>query len=115
MPIIQKLISAYKLWREYFIHFDKIFRYGLGLELDSLFINTIKNVFIASYKSRDKKLIHLTKASEELDLLKLLLRVAWEIKALDNKKYIALSEKLNEVGKMLGGWIKTTPPISGRG
>jgi len=30
----------------------------------------------------------------------------WEIKALDNKKFILLSEKLNEIGKMLGGWSK---------
>jgi len=28
----------------------------------------------------------------------------WETKSLDNKKYIALSEELNEVGRMLGGW-----------
>jgi hypothetical protein len=24
---------------------------------------------------------------------------------LDNKKYIALSEKINEIGKILGGWL----------
>jgi predicted membrane chloride channel (bestrophin family) len=48
----------------------------------------------------------ITKASNNLDLLKFFLQIAWEIKALDNKKYIALSEKLNEMGKMLGGWRK---------
>jgi len=41
-------------------------------------------------------------------LLKFFLRISWEIKAVDNKKYIALSERLDEIGKMLGGWIKTT-------
>ena len=30
--------------------------------------------------------------------------VLWETKSLDNKKYIVLSEKLEEIGKMLGGW-----------
>ena len=30
--------------------------------------------------------------------------VLWETKSLDNKKYAALSVKLDEVGKMLGGW-----------
>jgi len=38
-------------------------------------------------------------------LLKFFLRISWEIKAVDNKKYIALSERLDETGKMLGGWI----------
>jgi hypothetical protein len=35
------------------------------------------------------------------------LQLSWEIKSLDSKKYIFLSEKLNEIGKMLGGWIKS--------
>lgn len=30
--------------------------------------------------------------------------VLWEIKALDDKKYIALSAGIDEMGKMLGGW-----------
>ena len=28
----------------------------------------------------------------------------WETKSLDNKKYIALSEKLDEIGRNLGSW-----------
>ncbi len=28
----------------------------------------------------------------------------WETKSIDNKKYIALSVKIDEIGKMLGGW-----------
>ena len=30
--------------------------------------------------------------------------ILWETKSLDNKKYIALSLKIEEIGKMLGGW-----------
>lgn len=30
--------------------------------------------------------------------------VLLEIKALDDKKYIALSAGIDEIGKMLGGW-----------
>ncbi len=30
--------------------------------------------------------------------------VLWETKSIDNKKYIALSTPLEEIGKMLGGW-----------
>ncbi len=35
---------------------------------------------------------------------KIFLMMLWETKSLDNKKYIALSEKLNEIGRNLGGW-----------
>ena len=30
--------------------------------------------------------------------------VLWEAKSIDNKKYLALSVKIEEIGKMLGGW-----------
>ena len=40
-------------------------------------------------------------------MLKFFLQIAWEIKALDNKKYILLSDNLNKLGKMLWGWLKT--------
>ncbi len=88
--------------------FSKTFRFNLGSKIDVLFIEIIENTFIARYKNREQKLLYINKASDKLDVLKFLLQVAWEIKFLDNKKYIALSEKLNEIGKMLGGWQKQT-------
>jgi hypothetical protein len=41
-----------------------------------------------------------------LDIAKFFLQILWDVGALDNQKYILLSEKLDEVGKQLGGWIK---------
>ena len=46
----------------------------------------------------------MNKSISKMDLVKLLLQLSWEIKALDNKKYGHLSERFAEVGKMLGGW-----------
>ena len=40
----------------------------------------------------------------KLDLLKFFTQISWEMKSLDNKKYVTLSELLNEIGRMLGGW-----------
>jgi len=79
----------------------------LGSKIDSLFVETIESVIKALHLSRGEKLLCLTQGSVKLDLLKFFLQLAWEIKALDNKKYIRLSEKLDEIGKMLGGWIKS--------
>ncbi|MDR3519745.1 MAG: four helix bundle protein [Candidatus Pacebacteria bacterium] len=44
------------------------------------------------------------KAIISLDTLKFLLYILWEIKALDTKKFTALSESLAITGKQLGGW-----------
>ena len=106
MPIIQRFISVYKLWDEFRNHFPKKSRYALGAKIDSLFIDTIELLFIGSYLGRDQKIPYLQKASGKLDLLKFFLQISWEMKKLDAKKYIALSEPLNETGKMLGGWMR---------
>jgi len=39
--------------------------------------------------------------------MKFLIKLLWEIKSLDNKKYIHLSAPLMEIGKMIGAWLKT--------
>jgi len=106
LPLIHKLIEVYKLWQEYLPHFPKTSRYTLGSKIDQLFIEMTELVYSASYMPTEKKLACSKKSSSKLDLLKFFLRISWEIKALDNKKYIALSERLDEIGKMLGGWIR---------
>ena len=67
---------------------------------------TLELIIIASYLGKKEKLPYVIRASTKLDLLKFFLQVAWEIKALDSKKYIMLSEGLDEIGRMLGGWHK---------
>ena len=106
LPIIQKLIQAYKLWNEFKNNFPKKSRYTLGAKIDSLFIDAVELLFIASYLNKEQKLPYIQKAGGKLDLLKFFLQISWELKTIDNNKYITLSRYLNEIGKMIGGWIK---------
>ena len=96
----------YKLWHDFLCNFTKDSRYTLGAKIDSLFLEVIENIIKAGYSDKLEKQIFLKRASVKLDLSKFFLQLSWEIKSLDGKKYIKLSEKLNEIGKMLGGWIK---------
>ena|SRR3989344_5115279 len=114
LPILQKISSAYKLWHNLLPHIPRLTRYSLGEKINQLFIELIELTLIATYSSKDKKLEIVQKASVKLDTLKYFLQIAWEIKALDNKKFAAISLPLSESGKMLGGWrkqlINETPP-----
>lgn len=49
----------------------------------------------------------LTSVSSKLDALRLLVRLAFETKCIDQQKYLTLLENLQEIGKMLGGWIRS--------
>ena len=50
---------------------------------------------------------HLSEASVVLDLFKMMLRLSQDTKALPEKGYLDLVARANEIGKMLGGWIKS--------
>jgi hypothetical protein len=55
---------------------------------------------------RERKLAVVEVMCARIDVLKFFLQIAWEIKTLDQNKYVALSERLQEVGRMAGGWLK---------
>lgn len=113
LPIIVHLVKVYAWWHSYLPHIPKTARYNLVGKIDGLFTQTIEAIFIASRLPKEQKIPHLELAIKKLNLLTFFLQLAWEVRALDNKKYATLSEKLNEVGKMLGGWRKSitkTPP-----
>jgi hypothetical protein len=81
-------------------------RFTIGEKLDKLFLETIESTYIAYYASGNHKIPPLQKAAAALDLVKLFLRIAWAAEALENNRYILLSQKLDDIGKMLGGWLR---------
>ena len=105
LPIIQKLIAAYKVWHKSLPYFPKTSRYTLGGKINTLFLDLLELLITAHYAK--KRAIYIERAIIKLDLLKFFLQLAWEMKLLSDKRYISLSEKLNEVGRMLGGWRKS--------
>jgi len=82
----------------------KTHRHSLGQRIDAFFIEIMEAIAVASFLSREEKLPYIRLAMRKTDALKILLMVLWETKSLDNKKYAALSIKIIEIGKMLGGW-----------
>ena len=106
MPIIGHALSVYKLWHGYRNDFPKSLRYTLGEKIDTTFINILEYLFVASYQSKSEKLPTILIAIRKTDVLKFFLLVSWELKAFDNKKYILISEKVDELGRMVGGWKK---------
>ena len=64
----------------------------------------METIASASFLAREEKRPYVRLAIRKTDTLKVLLMLLWETKSLDNKKYAALSVKVEEIGKMLGGW-----------
>ena len=102
--MLEHLKNAYLLWFQYYQTLPKTHRYSLGLRVDSILIEAIEAIAAAEFLSRQEKLPFVRRAIQKIDTAKILLLILWEAKSLEDKPYIALSEKLLEVGKMLGGW-----------
>lgn len=104
MPVLERVKQVYLLWHSYHSTLPKLHRYTLGGTIDALFVEAIEAAAAAAYLPREEKRPYVRRAIEKIDASKVLLMVLWESRSLDTKKYAALSEKLGEVGKMLGGW-----------
>lgn len=96
--------SVYILWQSYLAIIPKTSRYTLAKTIDKYFIQIIESILVASFLEKHEKQPFVRKAIISLDTLKFLLYILWEIKALDTKKYTAISEPLLVAGKQLGGW-----------
>lgn len=107
IPLFGKLYEFYKLLYLSLKFFPKKDRYSLGQKLDTLTLTVFELVIMAGTNGQDKKLPILEKSIVSLDLLKILLRLSKDIKALDNKKYLQLEQSLQEIGRMLGGWKRS--------
>lgn len=104
MPLLQKIKDAYLLWYGYYQTLPKTHRHSLGRRIDALFVEIMEAVATASFLTREEKQPYVRLTIRKTDTLKIFLMMLWETKSLDNKKYIALSVKIDEIGKMLGGW-----------
>ncbi|MEK9152681.1 MAG: four helix bundle protein [Patescibacteria group bacterium] len=96
--------GAYLVWFEYYPNIPKVHRFTLGEKIDAMLIETIEAISAASFTARQEKLPYVRLAIRKIDTCKILLLVLWETKSLDTKKYAALSQKIEEIGRMLGGW-----------
>lgn len=95
------------LWLNVVQHIPKGQRYTIGVRIENTFLDLLELTYIAYYTDKDRKAEKLASCVLKLDTLKFLIHVAWEAKLVSHKQYAALAEKLNESGKMFGGWKKS--------
>jgi len=106
--IFKKIYNFYKIFYSYRSTVSKQDRYTIWQRCENLILDILENILFASQLSKTDKLPTLEKASLKLNFLRVFLRLMKEVKTIDNKKYILLEEIVDETGRMLGGWIKST-------
>lgn len=85
--------------------FPKHETHVLGAEIRRTMLQLLR-LIITAFKRYHKKTT-LTDLDIELSILKRQVRISKDLRYIDTKKYKLWSEKIIEIGKMLGGWMRS--------
>ncbi len=79
-------------------------KFFLGDQFQKL-LTEVLDAFIEAYYSK-KKLPLLLPINLKLEKLRYRIRLSHDFRFISNKQYGQFSERVDEIGRMLGGWIK---------
>lgn len=89
-------------------HIAKGARYTIGARIENKFLDLLELAYIAYFTEKDKKMGKISGCILATDVLKFLISTAWEGKLISDKQCEDVAVKLEEIGKMLGGWKKSS-------
>jgi len=106
LPILHKTYELYKIFYNYSKYFPKKDRYVFGQRCENLMLDIIELIFRALCSDKEEKLRILKITSTKLNVLRILIRLLKDIGIFDLKRYIILQKEINNIGVLLGSWIK---------
>ena len=86
---------------------ERRWRYSLGISTEDTVLKLLEQLIMAKNGPKPLKGSYLIKASSMLELARMKLRAMLELKLLNETKIFQLQGKLEEIGRMLGGWLKS--------
>ena len=108
IPIFKKTYDLYKTFYGWRTVIPKQDRYGVWQRCEELVLNLLEALLKASQLLKAEKIHVLEKASFDLNMLRVFVRLSKDTKVIDNKKYIELEGVIDNIGQQLGGWIKSS-------
>ena len=80
-------------------------KFLLGDRIQSTAIASLESLTEATFTRRRERL--LDRVNLDIDRLRLLLRLAKDLHCLDRRRYEYAARRLDEVGRLVGGWRRT--------
>ena len=112
IPIFHRIYDLYKLLHSYHPRIPKSDRYTLWQKCENTTLALLEALIETSHHKGGERIHTLYEISCKLDLLKVLIRLAKETRTIEAQWYVDIQAHLQEIGKMLGGWIKSVDPAS---
>jgi len=107
LSIINRTYEVYKSIIDINDHLEKRWRYSLGMSLENSVLSLLQELIMAKNAPKPLKSSYLIRAGSHLEVSILKLRLFLEMKIANETKIFQTQSKLAEIGRMLGGWIKS--------
>jgi len=98
---------VYKIAVDINNHAEKRWRYSLGISLENTILDCLSELIMAKNAPKPIKASYLIKAGAQLEIITLKLRLLLELKIANETRIFQAQAKIREIGRMLGGWIKS--------
>lgn len=76
-------------------------------KIENACLDAITLIIEARFETKIYKLKPLKFARTKIEILKRLIRISWELKIIEDKKYIVLESDLIEISKEINNWINS--------
>ena len=107
IPILKRSYDLYKIFYDYRKLVPKNARFSIYERSENLIVEIVEFLLEAGYSKNDKSLL-LEKASVKLNILRFMIRLMKETNIFGTKKYVVLQATVDDLGRQLGGWIRSS-------
>ncbi len=106
IPVIHSLCELYKQIYLLTPKIQKRDRFGIYLKVELFCIELLNLLISAAFESRHLKINTLIDARVKIEVLKRFIRLLYELKIIELRKYTDFESRLQEISKMTNGWIR---------
>jgi len=104
--VIARTYELVKWYLKRLEKFPRSHRYGLGQRIEGTLYAVYEGLIRAQYASSDAKRTELSEVNMGLEILRMHGRLAHDLAMLPHTSYEYASRELDEIGRMVGGWLK---------
>lgn len=106
--IYQKFTNLIYYSKNLLSKYPKSERFDLCSDIKNILYTTLRNIIFAwkEYENKEK-LKYLRQIDVDLLVLKSLITISYKYQYITQKNYMVWNEHVSEIGKLIGGWIKS--------
>lgn len=110
LPVFKKTYTLFQVLYSYRHAVSRQDRYTVWRRAEDELLSLLRSLILAGQSYKSEKLPRLEQASLHVDVFKVFVRLMHDSKIIDTKKYLVIQGETDEIGRMIGGWIKSLRP-----